>query len=366
MCRGGKDGTIRRCKLTDRQHGAVNFRKKVKYRADKAGISVDEWKQANPELVEVLAKQSFPSPLGTAVNFQDIKETRRLPDGIPVDVEDHIEQNKRYLEQRLNDDERKAVRGYTGFAAGICNTVLLDGSDQNYEYYQSAPPWRDTESGPCDFVSREDLTEYIETMDSILDKRNSEQRVLYRGNPIYTGLQEQFSAALGKKIHVNNTDDMIAGIKAYYAEGKVFEHSTYLSTSHSAHYVASRCDNSFGTEISYYDSPEVRGLVFELKTNAGLDVTSAAGGNYYEREVLLPRDTRFKVVSVHLRPESYDTVSGYDRLKKPKKKDLPRSPEEIKQENYTSLAAVIQMVEVDKEGNEITHTENHIPSKLNI
>lgn len=364
MCRGGKDGTIRRCQLNDRQHAAVNFRKKVKYRADKAGMSVDEWKEKNPELTEVLAKNTFPQ--NSTASFQDLSETRRLPDGIPVDVEDHIELNKKYLEGRLNEDERKVIRGYTGFTAGICNTVLLDGSDKNYEYYDAAPPWRETDPGPCDFVSREDLADYMETLDSILDKRNEEQRILYRGNPIYTGLQEKFSQALGKKINVNDTDSMLAGIKAYYTEGKVFEHDTYLSTSHSAHYVASRCDNSVGTTISYYDNTEVRGLVFELKTNAGLDVTSAAGGNYYEREVLLPRDTKFKVVGVHLRPESYDTVSGYDRLKRLKKKDLPRNPEEIKQQNYTSLAAVIQMVEVDNDGNEITHTDNHLPKKLNL
>lgn len=364
MCRGGKDGTIRRCQLNERQHAAVNFRKKVKYRADKAGISTEEWKEKNPELTEALIKNTFPQ--APSANFQDISETRCLPDGIPVDVEDHIEQNKKYLEGRLTEDERKVLRGYTGFTAGICNTVLLDGSDKNYEYYNAAPPWRETDPGPCDFVSREDLVDYMDTLDSILDKRNEDQRILYRGNPIYKELQAQFSNALGKKISVNDTESMLAGIKAYYTEGKVFEHDTYLSTSHSAHYVASRCDNSVGTEITYYDNTEVRGLVFELKTNAGLDVTSAAGGNYYEREVLLPRDTKFKVVGVHLRPESYDTVSGYDRQKRLNKKDLPRKPEEIKKNNYTSLAAVIQMVEVDKDGNEITHTENHVPRKLNL
>lgn len=364
MCRGGKDGVIKRCKLNDRQHAAVNFRKKVKYRADKEGLTPEEWKASNPEMTEALVKQTFPQPSTAA--FQDINATRVLPDGIPVDVEDHIEQNKKYLENRLTDEERKALRGYAGFAAGVCNMVLLDGNDEKYEYYKDAPLWRETESGPCDFVSKEDLVDYMGTMDSILDKRNDEQRILYRGNPIYAALQDQLSDALGKKIHVSNTDDMIAGIKAYYAEGKVFEHSTYLSTSHSAHYVASRTSNSVGTNISYYDTTEVRGLVFELKTNAGLDITSAAGGNYYEREVLLPRDTRFKVVGVHLRPESYDTVSGYDRLKRKNKIGQPRKPEEIKQENYTSLAAVIQMVEVDKDGNEILHTEQHKPSTLDF
>lgn len=95
------------------------------------------------------------------------------------------------------------------------------------------------------------------------------------------------------------------------------------------------------------------GYCFELHTNAGLDITGARSRTSFEREVLLPRDTYFKVVNVHVKPEEYKTVSGYDNR---------RNPEELTHENFKSLAVVVQMVEVDKNGNEITHSDNHIPS----
>jgi hypothetical protein len=63
------------------------------------------------------------------------------------------------------------------------------------------------------------------------------------------------------------------------------------------------------------------------------------------------------VESIALKPEAYDTVSGYDRLK---------HPDKLKQNTFTNLAVVVQMVEVDKDGNEILHTDPHKPSPLNL
>lgn len=51
------------------------------------------------------------------------------------------------------------------------------------------------------------------------------------------------------------------------------------------------------------------------------------------------------------------TVSGFDYLD---------DTEEREQETFTSMAAVVQMVEVDSDGNDLIHTEPHKPSTLNL
>lgn len=179
--------------------------------------------------------------------------------------------------------------------------------------------------------------------------------MLYRGMPIYARLHEEIEKAAGKNISVTDTEALMEGLQEYYKPGKVLEFPSYVSTTHSAFYSAQRTQEHSGTKITYYDSPEVKGIVFEMKTNAGLDVTGVARNHAYEREVLLPRDSRYRIESISLRPESYDTVSGYDH---------DDDPEELEQQNFTNLAIVVQMVEVDEKGNEITHTDSHKPSPL--
>jgi hypothetical protein len=356
MCRGGKDGTIRRCQLNERQHAAVNFRKKVKYRADKAGMSVAEWKEKNPELTEALVKQTF---LQAPKNhFQDISETRTLPTGIPESITEHMELSKKHIDSILTEEEKKALSGYTGFAAGSCNAILLKGKIEDDDLYDKAPEsWREHTRPPCDFQSREDLIDYLNTMDKVLAERFPEHKTVYRGIPIYKSLQEEFEKASGESIHITDDDAMARGIQAYYQPGKILDFDTYASTTYSAYYAGERTQEDSGTNITYWDKPQIKGIVFEMKTNAGLDVTGVARNHSYEREVILPRNTRFRVENVNVRPDSYDTVSGFD---------YEDDPTERLEENFRNLAVVVQLVEVDKDGNEITHTNPHEPNPLNL
>lgn len=356
MCRGGKDGQIKRCKVNDRQQATANLRKKVKYRADKDGISTEEWKEQNQSELKSLLKEVF--PVSTDVTFQPVSEKRTLAEGIPDSIAEHIEMSKKHIDSILSPDEQKALAGYTGFGAGVANSVLLRGKIDDQDLYDKAPDsWRGHEDPPCDFSNREDLQDYLETMDGVLSKRQEEQRVLYRGMPIYTGLHEEFEKAIGQKIYVTDDVAMMKGIKAYYEPGKVLDFPSYISTTHSAYYAADRTQNDTGTNNNYYEQSAVKGIVFEMKTNAGLDVTAMARHHAHEREVVLPRDTRFRIESVDLRPEAYDTVSGFDRIKR---------PEQRKEKTFTNLAVVVQLVEVDKDGNDILHTEPHQPSALNL
>lgn len=354
MCRGGKDGRIKRCKVKVTQKAQANLRKQVKYRADKEEMTVEAWKQANPESLQALVAKMLPSRHEVA--FQPFSETRRLAEGIPALISEHIKMSKDHIDTKLSSDEQKALSGYTGFAAGAANSVLLGHQTVAETLYDKAPLWRES-NAPCDFSTREDLEDYLETMDHVLSERQEEQRVLYRGIPIYRGLHDEIEQTTGKQFSVEDTDAMMEGLKEYYQPGKVFDFPSYVSTTHSAYYAADRTKEHSGTKISYYDNPKVKGIMFEMKTNAGLDVTGVSRNHSYEREVILPRDTRFRVESITLKPESYDTVSGYDYLD---------DTEEQEQENFTSIAIVIQMVEVDKDGNEILHTDPHQPSPLNL
>lgn len=355
MCRGGKDGQVKRCKVNDRQQASANLRKKVKYRADKEGVSPEEWKEKNGDEFKVLLKETF--PVASVPPFQAINETRRLADGIPDNIADHIDMSRKHIESILSPDEQKALSGYTGFAAGTSNAVLLKGKLEEMDLYDQAPPWREAPSAPCDFATREDFIDYLGTMDKVLAERQEDQRILYRGTPIYTGLHKEFEEASGEKIYITDDAAMMRGIEAYYQPGKVFDFQTYLSTTHSAYYAAERTQNDVGTNITYWDKPKIKGIVFEMKTNAGLDVTGVSRNHSYEREVILPRDTRFRVESVNIAPESYDTISGLDHLGDPEDRD---------EQDFNNIAVVVQLVEVDKDGNDLLHTETHKPSELSI
>jgi hypothetical protein len=278
--------------------------------------------------------------------FQNITETRKLAQGIPLNLEEHAAQSDAKL-THLTADERKALRGYAGFAAGVCNNVLLG---KDYEYYDEAPLWKESPA-PCDFVNREELVDYMETMDTVLSPRQDKQQIVYRGTPIYKSLHDEIGTAIGKDLRVSDTEGLVEGLKEFYKPGKTFNYKTYLSTTHSAHYAAQRVSNIAGTKQNYYEKAEISGIVYEMKTNAGLDITGP--GRSYEREVALPRDTHFKVTNVYVRPETYDTVSGYDKRGK---------PDEITEKAYKNVAVVVQMVEVDTEGKEITHKRPHKPT----
>lgn len=278
----------------------------------------------------------------STVNFQSFDEPRFLT--VPLDLDEHVEQSKQEL-AHLSAEEKIALAGYTGFGAGVCNTVLLG---KEYQYYEDAPLWKES-TGPCDFVNREDLVDYMETMDKVLAPRQEEQRIVYRGIPIYTALHDEIGSSIGADLDVRDTDGLVEGLKEYFKEGKTFNYDTYLSTTHSADYAAERSVNTHGTKQTYWDKAEISGIVLEMKTNAGLDVTGATRRHHiYEREVILPRDTRFKVVGVSVRPDQYVAASN----------EKGSSDQNIAHKN---LAIVVQMVEVDSEGNEITHTSPHKP-----
>lgn len=279
--------------------------------------------------------------------FQTSKGVRVLSPNIPEKLHEHVKMSQKNL-TIFSEEQNKALRSYTGFAAGICNTVLLG---KEYTYIEDAPLWKETDVA-FDFQNREDLIDYMKTMDDVLSTREDNRRIIYRGIPIYASLHDEIGDSIGKKLHPKDTDGLMEGLKEYYKPGKVFNNKSYLSTSHSASVAADLTSDTIGTKQDYWNKAEVSGIMFELKTNAGVDVTGAAGVPYRrEREVVLPRDTYFKVSNVILKPTDYKTKSGYDK----------RNPDEYNEKTFNSMAVIVQMVEVDKNGNEIISTGKHIP-----
>lgn len=269
-------------------------------------------------------------------SFQKSGELRRFSPNVPYSLEKHIAQSAENL-KNYTPEQRLALRSYTGFAAGVVNNVL---QKNTYEYYDNAPNWKESNSA-CDFNSREELKSYMEVLDESLAKRQKESRVLYRGTPIYKSIHEDIEKSLGRKIPMEDTEGLVEGLKKHYEIGKTFEYDTYLSTTSDPEIAAERTENSAGTAQGYYDKePEKIGIMWELKTNAGLDVTGAAGASYqYERETVLPRETRFKITNVEIAPQSYKTA----------------------QKDRNNLAIVIQMEEIDENDQPITSTEDHKP-----
>lgn len=269
-------------------------------------------------------------------DFQKTGELRKFSPNAPYSLEKHIAQSAENL-KNYTPEQRLALRSYTGFAAGVVNNIL---QKDTYEYYNEAPNWKESNSA-CDFNSREEVKSYMEVLDESLAKRQDNSRVLYRGTPIYKSIHEDLEKTLGRKMPMEDTEGLVEGLKKHYQVGKTFEYDTYLSTTSDPEIAAERTENSAGTAKGYYDKePEKIGIMWELKTNAGLDVTGATNSNYsYERETVLPRETRFKITNVEIAPESYKTTV----------------------EDRNNLAIVIQMEEIDENDKPITSTEDHKP-----
>lgn len=206
------------------------------------------------------ARKNFTPPvLKNNYNFQPVTEPRILPAGIPMLVKEHEELSLQGL-SHLTDEEKLALKGYTGFAAAVCNNVL---QGKGYEYYQEAPLWKES-TGPCDFVNQEDLVSYFETIDKVLEKRHPERRTIYRGIPIYDSLHDEIGASIGKKLHVKDTDGLVEGLKEYYKPGKVFNNKTYWSSTSSAYVAAERSGNTVGTKQNYWEKADISGIVLSF------------------------------------------------------------------------------------------------------
>lgn len=286
-----------------------------------------------------------PSPL---YGFKSPGETRVLGLNVPYYLADHVKASKQAGE-RFSVDERTVLMRYPHNGWDLSELLRL-GSD-GLSYDSSQPSWREVNRDLEAFSSRQELVSFMETLDSALSSRADEKRVVYRGTHL-SALREQVEREYGVLIDNSDREMMADALKKFYHKGRVFQFDWYLSTSASPQLGADWAQRR-------ESNPAVKrgpfsGVVFEMSTNSGVDITGLVDGFAHEREVLLPRETFFRVVNVEVAPREYKTEAGIEV-------QHVLGAELQKKGTYHDLGAVVQLVEVDKHGRELTTHEPHVP-----
>lgn len=144
----------------------------------------------------------------------------------------------------------------------------------------------------------EGMSSYVETLDSAFTKADGRQRIIYRGE------------SLSKTSHFDTLD-----VKEYLAQ------NMQLGSKVSFKGVQSTSVNVENAR-KYCGGYETDGIMYEIRSASGINIQELSSFPY-EQEVLLPRNSQYRVVGVHY-------VEGATR-------------------NATN--AVVQLVEVDDEDN---------------
>lgn len=317
---------------------------------------------SSPAAHDILTPQpqsSFSSQLSFASSFasssfQRPGEVRKLASDVPYHLKDHIEGNYDDAEHSFAEhpDERYALMHYARVGSGAALSEMFWQRQDEYKYDFGSDDWR-AKADVSGFSSREQLISYLHSLDSALSTRSRTKRVVYHGmNLAHT--QRQMQDLIGKSPSPEDRAAWQQGLQELYTPGRVIDFKGYLSTSRSAH-----LSGGWATDKSSSNSP-INGVVFELKTNAGVDITGLSNDKFpysTEREVLLPRETRFKVVNVEIYPAEYKTEAGIEEPN-PWHANYHQT-----KENYRNLSAIVQLVEVDVEGKPIHNPKDkHVPS----
>jgi hypothetical protein len=283
----------------------ASVRKKVAYRAEKAGITPDEWKAQNPEMLAKITaasenKVSIKHSSGTSVDLvpeatllQSTDELRSWNPKVPTDLEEHMQQSLEGL-SHLSVEEKQALELYRGHYHESINGALTGRAPLKFNSYYPAGHWK-TSTNATAFHDFNDFKNYINHMDSALSKRHSENRVIYRG----VGSAGAFSLVNGSGIQVNdpdldgskeNTGNIKAALVEHYKPGTEVRFDGYASTSLDPSVAAIWAGSGHGKPA----------VIYELQTSLGSDVTGISEfGGEDEREVILPRSSCFKVVNVY-------------------------------------------------------------------
>lgn len=315
MCRSKETG-VRRCKGALQASALINasVRKKVAYRAEKAGITPEEWKTQNPDQLAKITAASEKkvtithSTRDTGVEGQLLlakDELRNWNPKIPTDLDEHIQQSLEAL-SHLSAEEKQALELYRGHYHESINGALTGRSPLQYNPYYAGGHWKTSTSATA-FHDFNDFKDYLDLMDSALSKRSAESRVIYRG----VSAVGAFNLAKGTDSEVNdpdldsskeNTENIKTALMQHNAPGTEIQFDGYASTS---------LDPSVATiwAGSGHGKPAV---IYEIQTSLGSDVTGISDfGGADEREVILPRSSRFKVVNVFTNSEySCESADG--------------------------------------------------------
>jgi hypothetical protein len=335
----------------------ASVRKKVAYRAEKAGMTTDEWKSQNPEMLakitaasekKVTVKHSFTEEITTGnpdTLLLPPEKLRAWNPNIPIDLQEHMQQSIEGL-NHLTSEEKQALELYRGHAHEDINGALTGRSQIKFNSYYTAGHWK-TSTITNAFHDFEDFKNYVNHMDSALSGRQTESRVIYRGVSS-VGAYKIASSMDGSQVNdpeldasKANVDDIKAALMSHYEPGTEIQFDGYASTSLDPLVAAVWAGSGHGKPA----------IIYELQTSLGSDVTGISDfGGEDEREVILPRSSRFKVVNVY-------TDSKYSC----------ETAEEgnIEEASYTDgNTVIVQLIEVNAEGNPVTTNEPFKPAEL--
>lgn len=353
------------------------LRKAIGYQAKKAGLSSLEWKAENPDLLKViqdtynskllqlkeqeqLANPSGKAPMavlsyvdgdneetitGTVTPLQAAKikpieeygfkgkKEPRLYTGT-ADFEAYLQECQESSIE-LTENQKNAVESYTYDAYEALNAYFLskDLSDVFHEdAHEGDEKWNSNyRKWFSSFYNEDDLIDYAQELDGVLSKRNDEHQILYRGMCFYP---EGEGMKIGeKRVEVEST----------YSIGNEIIFDSYSSTS-----VVPEVASTF-SRMSF-NNDNMLGVQYEIMTNAGVSVAHLSG-NDDEREVILPRGIRYKVVNSYWDEGDYQFESIYF------------GGQEM-QKNRNMNLMVVQLVEVDEQGNEVTGADDYVAPNI--
>jgi hypothetical protein len=251
------------------------------------------------------------APLKSAeeYGFQPVIEKRQ-----ESDIAEMNKESKRELAE-LSADELGAVKIFTGPAHKWINNALFGRNNSIHDGDQLPEGHSGRNEVTFDTLdnvgnpSLQNLFKVVDKLDSALASHSSKERIVYRGKSSrsYRIQKEGVSAYVDKN----------------YSLGQEVVFDGYQSTS-----------SSPMSALDFADYSD--GIIFEMKTVSGLNIISNSDMQE-EQEILLPRQTRWKVVGVE--------------------KNI-RYRAQFDSDNMT----VVQMVEIDETGKELK--ERQLPQPL--
>lgn len=377
MCRSHNQGR-RRCTDSPSKKVMEALRKAVGYQAKKAGVSSAEWKAANPDLLEVIQdtyqaklhdlkeQEQLANPTGKAhtpalsyandnneesitgtvtplqaAKIRPIEEygfkapqEPRLYEGT-YDFDEYMEECK-VNSRSMTETQEQAVKLYTYDLYEPLNKYFIRKDvehifDKDVYGKFGGTKWSDDYNpSNSSFYDEEDLIDYATKLDSVLEKRNAEPQILYRGAAFYP--EEEGMTYEEKR----------AQLESSYALGNEIAFDGYSSTT-----VIPEVASSFSRMQLKNNHQEMFGVQYEMKTSAGIAVAHISG-NDEEREIVLPRGMNYKVVNSYWDSGDYEYESIYH----------DDSKEHRKNKNCNMF--IVQLVEVDANGEEVTGDQDYI------
>jgi hypothetical protein len=278
-------------------------------------------------------------------------QTRKLGLNVPHKLIDHIKENQKRADEDYSNEERYALMHYPVGKVGYTVADVFNGRNQDRPYVIGQPSWQETKDPLEGFATPEDFVSYVEALDAV-GKRSKTKRIVYSGVP-EKSVEAFIEKKLGRATDPNDSTAWPKDIAAAYTKGEIITFNSYFSTSQSPHFAA-----EWGMHDSNRTSTRLHSrVVYEMLTDAGADITGLSddGATFAsEREVLLPREVHFKIVNVDIHPAVYDAEAGIE--------SNSGYPAPQTKHKFTDIAAVVQMVEVDKNGNVIKTKSSHQPS----